>query len=353
MILTNHQKTAVDVAVDAIRSGRRLFRIGGYAGTGKTTVLKEIVNQAPLAVCAYTGKAASVLRKKGVDATTIHARIYRWVEELQEFQKVEKVGYTGFGIDEASMVGDDIYHDVESYGVPIIAVGDPGQLEPISSKEINLMKDPDIVLTEIHRQALGNPIIDLATRIRTGKEWGLQDEDERCVVTKQAEMWASLDWADVIICGYNKTRVAINQRKRKNLGYTQLLEEGDRIICLQNDRSLGIFNGLMFRVLKIRQTNKTYWRCDVESDDGVVRTSMPIWVGQFNKASAANWKVTRKFAGRAMVADYGYGITCHKSQGSEWEKVVVLNQAAEKLWNQTRWLYTGVTRASEYLRLFK
>jgi exodeoxyribonuclease-5 len=131
------------------------------------------------------------------------------------------------------------------------------------------------------------------------------------------------------------------------------MEEGDRIICLQNDKTLGILNGLMFDVLRVKQTGPNFWRVDVRSDDGVTRTGMPIWTKHFGRIRAHPWKVTKNLQGKAMVADYSYAITCHKSQGSEFERVAVLNQAAPKLWNQTRWLYTATTRASEQLRLFK
>jgi len=354
--LTSDQQAAVDRAVEALSTNQPLFRIGGYAGTGKTTVLKEIIERVPGgAPCAYTGKAASVLVKKGIQATTVHSRIYKWVEALGEFQRVpkEEVRYKHFDLDEGSMIGGDIFADMQFYGLPILAVGDPGQLEPISKSDVNLMKDPDVVLTEIHRQAQDNPIIDLATRIRLGQDWGLQDDDSRCVVARQAEAYGSLDWADVIICGYNRTRVEINKRKRQNLGHTAELEEGDKIICLQNDKGIGIFNGLMFDVLKIKSAGKIITRADVRADDGRTYESMPIWMGHFNRPKSANWKTTRKYRGKAMIADYGYAITCHKSQGSEWDKVVVINQAAEKLWNQVRWLYTATTRASKELRLFK
>lgn len=353
MELTVEQNSAIAQAKDFLSSDGKLLTIGGAAGTGKSTILKEIISDIPdLAVAAYCGKAASVLRKKGVEATTIHRRIYKWVEAYQQFERIKDVGYRGFVIDEGSMIGGDIFGDLQAYGLPILVIGDNYQLEPVSGKDLNLMKNPDIMLTEIHRQARDNPIIDLATRVRKGEPWGFQDSDERCIVDRQSAMWSSIEWADIVICGYNRTRIEINKRKRFNLKYSRPLEEGDRIICLQNDKVLGVFNGLMFQVQKIREVQAQYTRADVLSDDGVTRENLPIWMGAFDKVKLPDWKVLRRFSGKALVADYGYGITAHKSQGSEWDKVVVLSQKAEKLWNQVRWDYTAFTRASQFLRAF-
>lgn len=351
---TEEQQRAIDMALDAFRSGKKLFRIGGYAGTGKTTILRAIDEAFPgLAMCAYTGKAASVLRGKGIEATTIHRRVYTWSEEYQEFHRVQSVNYTGFGIDEGSMVGGDIYRDIEAFGLPILAVGDPGQLEPISSKDLNLMKDPDVVLEKIHRQAEGNPIIELATKVRKRQPWGYQETDDRCLVLKKAAFWDEIMWADVALCGYNRTRVQINKRIRYKKKYSNPIEEGEKLVCLQNDPKFGVFNGLGFEVIKVRESNNQYLRADLKADDGTFYDDFPIWDGCFNEEKPPDWKTLRRFQGKALIGDYGNAMTVHKYQGSESNKVAVIDEQAPKLWCPVRHRYTSYTRASKNLRVYK
>jgi exodeoxyribonuclease-5 len=332
MLLTQEQEAAVTAACN---TDKEIFKIGGYAGTGKTTILKEIMSRhLNMGACAYTGKAASVLRSKGIkDATTIHKKIYQWVDD--RFYKVKSLNYNRLGIDEGSMVGSDIFADLCSYKVPLVILGDPGQLEPIGSKEINLMREPDITLNQIHRQAENNPIIKLATAIRLRNEYETEKLDKDYY-----------DWADIVICGYNKTRVEVNKHVRRNR--KELLEVGERIICLRNNTNLRVFNGLIMEVTAIKERNTKYWRIDALADDGTRYSGLPVWTGNFNRASTV--KYSRK-GNNVMIADYGYAITCHKSQGSEWDKVLVINQSAPKLWDQQRWLYTAVTRASKELKL--
>ena len=204
MNFTAKQNQAIDLAVNNLQNKVPLTRICGAAGTGKSTILKEILSRSNgVVACAYTGKAADVLRNKGITATTIHQRIYEWDDKLEEFFRVVDVPYSGFAVDEASMVGHEIYGDLEGFGLPILAIGDPYQLEPIG-KDMNLMKDADFELTDIHRQAEGNPIIDLATRVRLKKQWGVQNTPG-CVVKKGKPKFADLADSDVVLCGFNTT----------------------------------------------------------------------------------------------------------------------------------------------------
>ena len=173
LTLTTAQELAVDRAV-AVASGskRKLLTIGGYAGSGKSTILSCILEQAPDAIpCAYTGKAASVMRSKGVDyAGTIHSKIYVCDPKTSTFHPKtrEEVRAQGsyFLVDEASMVGAAIFRDLMAYGLPVIAVGDHGQLPPVSKDAQNLMESPDVVLEEIHRQAEDNPIVAFSKWVR-------------------------------------------------------------------------------------------------------------------------------------------------------------------------------------------
>ena len=348
---TEQQLEAIDLAVEGFRQGCPLRVIGGYAGTGKTTSIKEIIQRVHnLQVVTFTGKASSVLRNRGVNSQTIHSTIYEWDPDCDEFFLKESIGCDGFIIDEASMVGKDLYNDLESFGLPILAVGDPGQLEPIGDSSISLMDSPDIVLEEIHRQAKGSEIIKLATRIRKNGAHGLKlQEKPGCCIRSSKELQDQLSWPDIILCGYNKTRQEINKIRRKSLHYRNTIEVGDKLICVQNDKKLGVFNGMILVVLKIHSTGRTY-DCTIKTDNDQIRRLRFWTMGLEQPDKLTNWSYTRSLRGEKVIADYAQGITVHKSQGSEWDKVSVVNQFAK--WDQTRWLYTAVTRGARELRLY-
>lgn len=332
-----------------------LFRIGGYAGTGKTTILRELVQRTKGlgAVVAYTGKAASVLRRKGVDATTIHSCIYRPVNmgggkvafERIEQEDLEAQGVRFFMIDEASMVGRELFADLQSFGLPIIAVGDPGQLEPVGSSDINLMRDCDVVLEQIHRQEGESPIIELARKIRMGEPWARTHERGAVVAQGQSR---PVDWGrfDVMLCGYNRTRKRMNALARKHFGRSRLVAEGERIICLRNDSALGVFNGLAGVVEKVDWISEqvpNVAQCSVrwEGRDAVETAELVFDQGDDS---------FRGGRGTSALVDYGYCITVHKAQGSEWDRVVVLDEQST-FWDAARWRYTAVTRAARSLVL--
>jgi len=380
--LTDEQQAAVDLVTARFKAQELMTRIGGYAGTGKTTLIQAIrasLNE-PLIVCAYTGKAASVLRSKGIDdACTIHSCIYKVAEVLVVDPVTGKKSYKtdwvrksrdeltakGFIIDEASMVGKELLDDLQAFGLPLIAVGDPGQLPPISRNDVNLMERPDFVLERIHRQAAESGIIRLATRIRTEPGYyrhieALESEDVYIASKGQVRHDAT---ADAFICGFNKTRVALNMGVRQRAKRESMLEVGERIICLGNDRFFGLFNGLMGVVKEIhgfepkdcypRNGDKfqtTVYRAMVHWDGRDAPNLTPLSTYAIAREKPEQDAIQAHYASAAVI-DYGYAITCHKSQGSQFDRVVVINESAPKLWSQERWLYTAVTRAAKTLAL--
>ena len=363
--LTEGQEQAVAAAVDAIERGEALFRIGGYAGTGKTTLIHEIRARASKrgAVCAYTGKAACVLRaKKVLDAQTIHSTIYHYDRMADQFFRRAPSDVEGdyFLVDEASMIGLELWEDLQSFHRPIIAVGDPGQLPPVSKLDVNLMIDPDILLTEIHRQDRDSGIVQLATEIRKGGHDFASKrlparEGPDAVVTDKRATWDD-ESLEVLVCGLNKTRVRLNDKVRARQGRTGLPVAGERIICLSNDRKLGVFNGLMGTLMepwkkKIAVGSVEFAHVAVHwdgEDEPRPTTISDVSLGQRDSADADTLKMHRA---RAVVCDYGYAITCHKSQGSQWDRVGVINQSVSDAWEQDRWLYTAVTRASKFVKV--
>jgi exodeoxyribonuclease-5 len=380
LTLTDEQEKAVSLAVKGIKSGIPMTRIGGYAGTGKTTLIHEVlrrVGNRPTGVVAYTGKAVDVLRGKGIaEARTIHSTIYGMVEEevwdakKKEMKIVrswkrkpaEDIPVSGFIIDESSMVGKELLDDLTALNMPIVAIGDPGQLPPISKSDVNLMADPDMVLSKIHRQAADSGIIRLATQIRHGN--GMDGIDSSDVVIGDKTDVRHDDTADVFICGFNKTRSWLNQaarrRQKRELPFDQ---PGEKIICLANDRQLGVFNGMTGVVQSLLDTGtrKLYPRNASAPITIDAYKVMVLWDGEIEPREMVfsgwalgtgvkmDWQVSSAHFRDLCVVDYGYAVTCHKSQGSEYDKVVVMNEAAPRLWEQKRWLYTAVTRAAKDL----
>lgn len=314
--------------------------LGGYAGTGKTTLLKYLTQFFPsFGVCAYTGKAANVLRKKGMRASTIHSLIYKpfFDNGVVYFDLNPSPGCDGFIVDEASMVSDEIYFDLKSFDYPMIFVGDHGQLEPIDSA-FNLMADPDYRLERIHRNA--GTIAEFAEHLRKGiNSRGFKAEDEKVEFVGKAtdELLTSVDQ---VICAYNRTRVGINTQIRKALGFKGLLEVGERVMCLKNNRTLGLFNGMQGTVMKLYSSVRGRPLMDFEFD-GETLCGIPYEEDQFGKES---YKIKHRGGDAPNPFDYAYCITAHKAQGDEWEKVLVLEQRCAK-WNHRRWAYTAASRA--------
>jgi exodeoxyribonuclease-5 len=219
-------------------TGRQVYTLGGYAGTGKTFLINQVVEALNLkdhevAFATYTGKAASVIIQRGTDASTIHRLIYTAVDEDYEtemngekikshrikFVKKESIpSYKLIVIDEISMVDEKTMKDLLSFGIPLLATGDPGQLPPIQG-ENPLIKNPNYFLTEIVRQAEDNAIIKIATMARNGEpipygNYGDVIVLDRRAITLNIQKKLLLK-ADQVICGTNATRIYLNNEIRK------------------------------------------------------------------------------------------------------------------------------------------
>lgn len=346
MELTEQQKWALYQLVSGVREKKILQQsLGGYAGTGKTTLIKYLTKFFPnYGVCAYTGKAANVLRKKTIPATTIHSRIYKPYFENGSvvFDLAPDPGCDGFIVDEASMVSEDIYDDLRSYNMPMIFVGDHGQLEPIDSK-LNLMEKPDYTLEEIHRNA--GDIANFAGHLRNGfASRGFKRTDGSVEFMTSRDLGDDvLMEPDQIICAFNKTRCSINSRVRKALGHTSLIEVGERVMCLRNNRNQALFNGMQGTVMRLYEKRSRKYM-DFEFDGMVIEGVCydPTNFGQEQYKIKMGKDSPNPF-------DYAYCITAHKSQGDEWDDVLVIEQQC-KNWSHRRWAYTAASRAKTRLR---
>lgn len=357
------------------------FYIGGYAGTGKTSIANKITQSVERRLFGtYTGKAASVLQKKGVPAETIHSLIYKPIpvneqkmKDLYEKKKAAKNETEAkeiqdkireelkpkfvlndesplrdcdlLVVDEVSMVGEEIAMDLLSFEVPILVLGDPGQLPPITGEGYFTANAPDVMLTEIHRQAAGNPIIGMATIARQGGRLKVGSYgSSKCVSRAQFndQLYPSYDQ---VICGRNLTRKATNSRIRDFLGHVSASPaEGEKVICLKNNKELGILNGTQWLVHSC-EDNGIYLSLALHKE-GFAGGDKPINVDchpfevDFNDMP---WYMRKRFE----EFDFGYAITCHKSQGSQWPKVLIHNESWCFRENAQKWLYTALTRAEE------
>lgn len=345
MMLTEEQSTAMNRLLDGYRFNT-LQTLGGIAGTGKSSTLSEMVKViAKPIVVSFTGKAASVLRSKGVEANTIHSTIYNCQKTSggSRFKLKKFLDGDVIIIDEASMIGEAILKDLSSFRIPIIAIGDHGQLPPIG-KDAKLMENPDIKLETIHRNA--GPIAWFANHLRqglpsrtfvhNGPEIQVYESGRIGMKEKERMMME----ADQIICAYNFTRVGINRAIRNRLGRTtDMPVTGDRVMCLRNNQDFGLFNGMQ-GVLKDVSRNRHFI---FESDCGHC-VSVDFHHAYWNNPKPPEFN--RK--DRRIPFDYCWSVTAHKFQGSEADNVLVIEENSS-MWDMTRWRYTAASRAKKNL----
>lgn len=331
---------------------QQCLTLGGYAGTGKTTLVKHLVSDgfARIRVVTPTGKAAHVLRKKGVDATTIHSFRYNCLGKDDDgeliFERKATEQPSLLISDESSMVPMPVFEDLVATGIRILWVGDHGQLEPVGL-DAGLMRDPALKLETILRQAHDSPILSFAHRCRIGGAPVAIDTPELVVDRVNGVDAGRADTAwllgfDQILVAFNRTRTFLNMQMRNARGFKGILEEGEKIICLRNDRRRALFNGMIVTVTKVRRLLPDIVEADVVTDDGRAIPELQIWRDQFNKYKPLDAPKT------VSLFDYGYAITCHKSQGSEWDRVLVIEEWCDK-WSMARWRYTAITRAAREL----
>jgi exodeoxyribonuclease-5 len=332
-----------------LRTGdKQVFRLFGYAGTGKTTLARHLAEgtNGRVIFAAYTGKAALMMRKFGCKgARTIHNLIYDFQQKLEDGTLVfdhkwdsDADGARLIIIDECSMVDAEIGHDLLRFRVPVLVLGDPAQLPPIDGGGFFTEATPDVMLTEIHRQAADNPIIAMATAVRSGKPLMAGRYGESLVSESHANI-DPLDF-DQVLVGRNRTRQIINGGVRSRLRlYGMYPRATDKLVCLRNDYDVGLLNGEIWFVEEVMTTDSKAIRLQIRPEEG----------------GESRWVTTHKacFDGQAedldgyAQFDYGYALTVHKAQGSQWDNVLLHDQSHSFKEHWWRWLYTGLTRASK------
>jgi exodeoxyribonuclease-5 len=387
MELTQKQLEGLEIAVQRFKENKPYTCIAGYAGTGKSTLISFIISAlgvSPYDVCyiAYTGKAANVLRQKGcANAKTAHKLLYTFKplpngKYVKQERDVASDGYKVIVVDEVSMLPLEMWQLLLSHKIYILATGDPGQLPPIEKETDNhVLDNPHIFLDEVMRQAYDSEIIRLSMWIREGKPLAdfPQERKQVQIITKNDLVTGMYEWADQILCSTNSKRAEINNIVRQLRGYGSEPEVGDRIISLRNHWDFisardeqPLTNGC------IGTLEEGFWVSNYPIPKYVYDKPMKVLYGNmkvdedifmnigidyeafFTKKPTLNSKqeyaLMRKKMEPPYQFDYAYAITCHKAQGSEWDKVLVFEEWYPNTEEEhKRWLYTAATRAKEKL----
>ncbi len=368
------------------QSNKQYFVLAGYAGTGKSTLVDYVIDELNIPIeqvefACYTGKAALVLTQKAKGkfiAQTLHRLVYKPERNdkgqiiFVKKKKSELAHVRLIVIDEWSMVDAEILKVLKSFGKKILFIGDQGQLPPISSKGneelTRMLNNPDFTLTEIHRQAEGNPIIHLSMLARTKQpiSYGWYGDNKEVLVVNHFD-WHSIkervyETADQIICGYNRTRRSLNRDIRQFLGFHEDLPQiGDKLICTKNNwnqniNDINLVNGMTgyvkhinYQVRKNQVIKRDAMRIKFQPDftndtfNGLLLVRDHFLNNDYHLLPHEH-SIYSEF-------DYGYAITCHKSQGSQWDKTVVINEVLGNGADHHRWLYTAITRSSDRMIL--
>jgi ATP-dependent exoDNAse (exonuclease V) alpha subunit len=250
-------------------------------------------------------------------------------------------------IDECSMVDEELGRDLMSFGTKILVLGDPAQLPPVKGDGYFTEAEPDILLTEVHRQARENPIIQMSMTVREGGRLELGEYGSSRVVRRADVSQGMVRRADQLLVGMNKTRTASNNKVRRLNGRQGVFPEvGERLVCLRNNKEKNLLNGGLWTVAKIIQTTGDLIEMEITSDDipGATNERVSVLRPFFDGTeSTLTWNEVR---GTEQFT-FGYALTVHKSQGSQWNDVLVFDESSAFREHRARHLYTAITRAAE------
>ncbi|MBI2074605.1 MAG: AAA family ATPase [Candidatus Levybacteria bacterium] len=382
--LSSDQKFVLESLLSWVRNPKYGYiTVGGYAGTGKTTItailrtlLKKQLPNLVVAFACFTGKASQVLKSKlieqksifkGDSIGTLHSLMYKPKVDknghIVGWKKVSAIDSDLIIIDEASMITQDMWQDICSYGVSIIAIGDHGQLPPVGDS-YSLMDKPQLRLETIHRHAQDNPILQVATLARTTGKIPFQNFSS--TVKKVArhspeaeeiidKIFNSFDDNTLILCGRNATRVKLNQQIRSRLDFSS--DEpviGEQVICLKNNYknlSKPIYNGMIGKLIKLTPSDKHWYEAEILFHGEDIPYQGRISRYQFHQEKYLTEVKGIHYKEIGDRFDFGYALTVHKSQGSQADRVLLFEEPSayweDELWS--RWLYTAVTRAVKEL----
>lgn len=388
MILTKKQEEGLRIAVERYNNRDPYTVIAGFAGSGKSTLISHIIaalNLYPedVAYVAFTGKAAEVLRRKGCpNACTAHKLLYYSSKTVDgkfifRARKSLEAPYKLIVVDEVSMLPKELWELLLSHRIPVIACGDPGQLPPINKDSANTVLDkPHIFLDEIMRQAQDSEIIRLSMDIRESRPLNYFRGNEVQIIRPEEVVDGMYTWADQILVGTNKKRTEINNYMREMCGRSGAPTAGDKIISLENhwdildlEGNSALVNGTIgyvktcepsrivypirpsfvigpINTYKINMTNEIS-----EDYESLICDKRYLDEGIKSLTSKQEYHIYRnkeRLPSLPCQIDYGYAITVHRAQGSEWNKILIYEEKFPfDKEEHKRWLYTAVTRGSD------
>ena len=393
MELTEKQEKGLETILTRYNLGLKYTTISGYAGTGKSTLVKFAiaalgVREDRVAYATFTGKAAEVLRKKGnTGACTLHKLLYdHFPKPGGGFIRKPKTSLDCdvVVVDEVSMAPKSMIDMLLSHKVYVIFLGDPFQLPQINKDESHdILENAHIFLDEVMRQAAESEIIQISMKIRNGEPIDFMKGKEVIIIPKSELVEGHLTWADQILCGTNATRENINIQMREIYGFSGLPQDGEKMICLRNywddcaDNGDALVNGTTGTLRNPFETFRMIpnyipidnHRMDVIQGDFVTSDGSTFNSVEMDKKllidgvkCITDGKILFRLGKlKNKIGDivprefaFGYAITTHKAQGSEWDKVLVIEEKFPfSKEEHARWLYTAVTRASEKLVLVR
>ena len=338
-------------------NGPQVFRLFGWAGTGKSTLARHLAQDVKtVKYAAFTGKAALVMRKRGCKgASTIHSLIYTRISEKEGEPRFVLDPESAAAdadlivIDEVSMVDEVLGSDLLSFGAKVLVLGDPFQLPPVQGAGFFINEEPDIMLTEIHRQAADNPIIQLSMAVREGGFLEHGRYGESLVVGRDAVDRNAVLEADQVLVGRNRTRLTYNDRLRelKGLPFHEPVV-GDRMVCLRNNPRKRLLNGQIWIVTDVTKRSNGKYSLLLADDEGKGETRVLTHKAFFaGEEETMSWPERRQFD----EFTFGYCLTVHKAQGSQWDSVYLFDESFVFREERARWLYTGITRAAERITI--
>lgn len=389
MELTRKQEEGLRIAIDRYNHNEPYTVIAGYAGTGKSTLINfiiaalEVNPEDEVAYITFTGKASEVLREKGCpNAMTAHKLLYysKQMPNGKFFYRprpsLEK-DYKVIVVDEVSMLPKDMWDLLLTHGIYVIACGDPFQIPPIDKNQDNgILNNPHIFLDEVMRQAKESDIICLSMDIREGKKINPFKGNDTQVFNKKDLCDGMYFWADQILVSTNKSRHDINSYIRDDLGRGFEPEINDKVICLRNcwdtlsekqcdpliNGSIGTISAMHMEsidyiIMGQKVTAPVLVTDLITSNDEyknlhIDYTALTTGEKFFNPRQEYIIRKNKQNPELPIEFNFGYAITGHRAQGSQWNKVLVLEESFpfDKI-EHARWLYTTVTRAAEKLTL--
>lgn len=380
---TQDQITALEIIDKAYQKKQKEIVLSGNAGTGKTTIVKEIIKKYASKVLLLAPTAKAALRLKEVTDTqahTIHSVLYETVIENEDgeliFLSPQQITQRKslVIIDEASMLGTKLKQDILA-NIPeetrVLFVGDFFQLPPVKDKSGVDLVNPDAKLLNIHRQSMQNPIIPFTLKIREGKwlDWlkTYDNSNDHLLKFSSKETLVNNFVTDykqgtdtICLCYTHASRTQLNQQIRNELGFTKRLEANDQLIVKSNNKACGIFNGEIITIQSLKYYKSAQFGTYALIKIKEKKTPFKIALNTFGMDSTDYRAWTQLHRGKLhnnfIHCDYGYAITIHSSQGSQWNTVHYYYEPTQhKLFPSeinNKMLYTGCTRATTNLRLY-